>query len=325
MSAIRGPRPKRTGSVRPHLGLLLLLSAPSACGVTTVLARDPLEPGARRLGDLRYHPSPKDADRRSLDLFLPSGPGPHPVVIFVHGGFWKKGGRREDYGIYQRLGRRLANQGVIAAVISYRLVPQVRHPSQADDVARAVATVRDNIAAYGGDPKRLYLMGHSAGAHLSLLVGWAPAYLGAHGLRTHDLAGIVAISGPTDLTDLATTWAGERNVPLAFGEDRGRWADASPRTWVREGLPPTFLVLAEDDFPVLRRENEGLREVLLRPNRPHRYREVPARDHATIITRLLEDGDPLGAELLEWIKRRPPPASLARSRGSAPVGSSASR
>jgi acetyl esterase/lipase len=324
MTAIQGPRPRRTHDVRPHLGLLWLLWAPSACGVTTVLARDPLEPGARRIGDLRYHPSPKDADRRSLDLFLPAGPGPHPVVIFVHGGFWKKGGRREDYGIYQRLGRRLANQGVIAAVISYRLVPQVRHPSQANDVARAVATVRDNIGAYGGDPKQLYLMGHSAGAHLSLLVGWAPAYLAAHGLRPQDLAGIIAISGPTDLNDLATTWAGERNVPLAFGDDRDRWKVASPLTWVREGLPPTFLVLADHDFPVLRRENENLRQVLLGPKRPHRYREAQSRDHATIITQLWEDGDPLGEEVLQWIKRRPSPAPPP-PYGSAPAEPSASR
>lgn len=323
--SIRGCRPLRTPTMRPHLGLLLCLWAPAACGVTTVLARDPLEPGGRRIGDLRYHPSPKDADRRSLDLFLPAGPGPHPVVIFVHGGFWKKGGRREDYGIYQRLGRRLANRGVIAAVISYRLVPQVRHPSQADDVARAVATVRDNISDYGGDPTQLYLMGHSAGAHLSLLVGWAPPYLAAQGLGPQDLAGIIAISGPTDLADLATTWAGERNVPLAFGDDPSRWAAASPLTWVREGLPPTFLVLADGDFPVLRRENEALRQVLLRPNRPHRYRETQSRDHATIITRLWEDGDPLGEELLQWITRRRSPAPQPLPIGSAPSGASTSR
>lgn len=290
----------------------------AGCGVTTILARDPLAEGARRIPDLRYHPSPLDADRRSLDLFLPAGPGPHPVVVFIHGGFWKQGGRRADYGIYQRMGRRLANQGVAAAILSYRLAPAAHHPSQVNDVARAVAEVLERAPSFGGDPRRVFVVGHSAGAHLALLVGWDRRWLQGVGHTPKELAGIVAISGPSDLEDLATTWAGERNVPLAFTDDRRRWGPASPVSHLGPGLPPTWLALADGDFPVLLRQNEALAARLIQPGRPHRLIRVEDRDHATIITRLFEPGDPLGAAILEWI--RPSPGPARAPGGSAPGG-----
>jgi len=136
--------------------------------------------------------------RQTLDLYVADLAQPAPVMIFWHGGSWQNGDK--DY--YRFVGAALAARGFLAVVPNYRLAPRCPFPCFIQDAALAVKWVRDHAGAYGGDVRRLYLSGHSAGGHIALLLGLQPGYLSGVGLARADLAGIVALAAPTGLEDL---------------------------------------------------------------------------------------------------------------------------
>lgn len=151
-------------------------------------------PGAagsvRCLPGLTYGP-----DRRHrLDLFLPAGVTSgdrRKTVLFFHGGAWSMGGTRT----HRFVGRALAEKGFVAAVATYRLFPRVRFPAFVADAALAMAWMCRNVSRHGGDPDGLYLMGHSAGAHIAALLALDPRYLDAVGVHRKSIAGVVGLSG----------------------------------------------------------------------------------------------------------------------------------
>lgn len=107
-----------------------------------------------------------ESTRQQLDLYSPAEPQTVPVVVFIHGGSWT-GGSKDDYKF---VGESLARAGYLTAVISYRLAPEFRYPEYVRDAALAVRWVRDNARRYGGDPARIFVVGHSAGAFNALEV-----------------------------------------------------------------------------------------------------------------------------------------------------------
>src|SRR5262249_50373860 len=139
---------------------------------------------------------------------------------------------------------------------SHRLAPKDKFPAQAEDVAAAFAWVKKNIEARGGDPKRIILMGHSSGAHLSLLCATDPKYLAAHKLSPADITGVVGLSTPVDLEPREGK-KGFGDALMAgkgadvFSRDAAVMKDASPIQHVSKDLPPTLLVVGERDFPML--------------------------------------------------------------------------
>ena len=180
---------------------------------------------------------------QTLDYWPGRGPGA-PVVVFVHGGGWKRGDKTMMTGSAKL--KDWQAQGYAVAAIDYRLVPQASVEDEAADVAAAVAYLKANGARLGLDPHRIVLVGHSAGAHLVALVGTDPTWLGAVGLKLSDLRGIVSLDGaaydvPRQL---------EIGAPLmhqtylqAFGADPARQKRLSPT--LQAGLPnaPEFLIL----------------------------------------------------------------------------------
>ena len=107
--------------------------------------------------DIAYGPDP----RQRLDVYVPEGQGPFPVIVFTYGGSWDSG-NKTDYGF---VGRALASRGYVVAIVDYRLVPQIRYPVFVDDVAQSINWVIDHATEFGGDANRLFAMGHSAGAY----------------------------------------------------------------------------------------------------------------------------------------------------------------
>jgi acetyl esterase/lipase len=145
--------------------------------------------------DIPYGPLP----RQRLDIWRPApgagaGAGAAPVLVWFYGGGWQSGERAD----YRFVAATLARAGVVVAVPDYRLYPQVQFPAFIEDAAAAVATVRRLVPHHGGDPGRLFLAGHSAGAYLSAMLAIAPGYLEAVGLSRGDLRGAVGVAGPYD-------------------------------------------------------------------------------------------------------------------------------
>jgi acetyl esterase/lipase len=140
--------------------------------------------------DIAYGPAP----RQTLSVYHPLDPVPlpgWPVLVAFHGGFWQFGSR--DEWQMHLMARRIGEQGVVVVLADYRLYPEVTFPSFVEDGAAAVAWAARNAPALGGDARLLFAAGHSAGAHIAVLLGLDRRYLDAHGLR---LSGAVGIAGP---------------------------------------------------------------------------------------------------------------------------------
>ena len=151
----------------------------------------PKDGGSRLVGrDLAF----ASGERGRLDLYAPKGTAAGaklPVIVFFYGGSWSSGDK-DGYGF---VGRALAAQGFLVAVPDYRLVPEVRFPGFVEDGAAAVKWVRANAARYGGDPDRLVLAGHSAGAYNAAMLALDEKWLGADRAAVKGFAGL---AGPYD-------------------------------------------------------------------------------------------------------------------------------
>jgi acetyl esterase/lipase len=212
---------------------------------------------ARGATELAYGSAPL----QKLDYFKPAKANA-PLVIFVHGGGWKRGDKGNATGQYKA--PHYLEQGYAFASINYRLVPDATVEQQAADVASAIAYLRRDAAKLGFDPNRIVLMGHSAGAHLSALVGTDPQYLRGAGLDLSALDGVIPLDGaaydvPQQLVDgnriMQDTYA------EAFGSDPARQKQLSPFYHAASPNAPSFLILhvERDDG---KRQSEALADSL---------------------------------------------------------------
>lgn len=223
------------------LAFALLMMAPARAAegpvaLLNALAR--LEP-VRVTEDLAY----ADGARHRLDVYAPvSGVTKGlPVVVFFYGGSWDSGER----AMYRFVGAALASRGMVVVIADYRLYPQVRFPAFVEDGARAVRWARDNASAYGGDPSRLVLMGHSAGAQIAAMLAFDQQWLGEVRLDPRrDVAGLVGLAGPYDFLPLKSATLKDIFGPKA---ERGR---SQPINFVTGEAPPAFLATGARDTTV---------------------------------------------------------------------------
>lgn len=190
-------------------------------------------------GGVSYGPNP----RHKLDVYRPTGkppPGGWPVAVFFYGGSWHWGNRAE----YAFVGEALASRGVIALTADYRLYPEVRWPDFLEDSAMATRYALHEAPKLGGNPARVYVMGHSAGAYNAAMVALDPRWLGAQGQSPSSLAGWIGLAGPYEFLPLENPQA-----KLVFHHP-----DYPPGTqpidYVRRDSPRAFLGAANNDHLV---------------------------------------------------------------------------
>ena len=194
-----------------------------------------------------------DAERQALDVYRPEDGSEGaidgaPVVVFFYGGSWKRGSR----GDYRFLGEALARQGFVVVIPDYRLYPEVRFPAFVEDGAGAVQWVSAHIRAYGGDPGRIVLMGHSAGAHIAALLAFDERYLARHGVPRSALRGFVGVAGPYAFDPLA--YRSTRPIFSGLADiDQAR-----PVTFVDGEEVATLLLHGADDRTVYPRNSQVL-------------------------------------------------------------------
>jgi acetyl esterase/lipase len=174
---------KAEGTVRRSAVALLVLAIVAISGVQA------------HAGDARFTiPYGPDLGQR-LDIFMPDPPKPgmrRTAVVYFHGGGWTIGSRVLEHYI----GRAIMEMGYVAVLVDYRLYPFVRFPAFVHDGARAVAWLRRNAGKYGVGKNRIYLMGHSAGAHIAMLLALDPRYLEREGVPVAAVQGVIGLSGP---------------------------------------------------------------------------------------------------------------------------------
>jgi len=174
-----------------------------------------------------------------MDVYRPANAQNAPVIFMVHGGGWRRGDK-EAAGVVNNKVQYWLPKGYVVMSVGYRLVPQVTPLGEADDVARALAFAQGKAKAWGADPARFVLMGHSAGAHLVTLVSADPAIATRAGAGPW--LGTVALdSGAYDVVQIME----QRHFSLydeAFGNDRELWRAASPTLRLARAPVPMLLV-----------------------------------------------------------------------------------
>jgi acetyl esterase/lipase len=246
-------------------------------------------PEVHRYGDL---PS------QVLDVYRPSGDGSAPIVVFLYGGRWQKG-TRHDYAF---VGKALAARGVTTLIVDYRYYPEVRFPTFVQDAALAVGWAREHAAQIGGDADRVFLAGHSAGAHIAALIGTDARYLRAVDMQPRDLAGVIGIAGPYDFLPLR-----EDDLKEIFGPET-RWPESQPVNFVDGDEPPFLLLHGSDDKLVWPRNSAALNARLRAAGDRVDYRTYPDLGHIRILGALRYPRlAPTLADTVQFIEQMPAP------------------
>lgn len=254
---------------------MLALTSCTPAGLLTSFDRLTSTDNARRVAEGVAYGS--DA-RQKLDVWAPrqrSGQA-LPVVIFFYGGGWNSGSRG-DYGF---AGAAYAGKGFIAVIPDYRLVPQVRYPAFVEDGASAVKWTRDHIASYGGDPHRITLAGHSAGAYIAAMLTLDQAFLRNAGVDSKVVRAAALLSGPYDFYPFT-----EARGQNAFGG----WPkplETQPITYARTDAPPLFLAHGGADSIVYPRNSIALAKKLQQLGSPVTLRIYPGASHVDLAASL---------------------------------------
>jgi acetyl esterase/lipase len=266
--------------------------------------------GLSVLEDVAYVPG-SDHAKHKLDVYLPrkgQAGGPFPFVVFIHGGIWDAMDRRflqPLTGLHGAVGVALANRSVGAAVVSYRQNPDAKSfDDSLDDVARATRFVLDHAREWGGDERRVVVVGHSAGGMLTCLLALDTERLARAGVEPGRIRGFGSLGGIYDLARILPALEPDQaaTVRRLAGGDAGL-ARFSPQQKIRAGHPPMLLLVGQRDEPFLVSEHREMARALAETTPATTTIEVPQDDHMSLLLDLGTDQDEVLAPLVEFIQR----------------------
>jgi acetyl esterase/lipase len=217
-----------------------------------------------------------EATGLELDVYKPAGVVHAPVVVFFFPGRWSKG----DKSDYLFVAKGLCSRGIVAVLPNYRLYPQVRFPAFVEDSARAVEWTHHNIAAYGGDPERVFVMGHSSGAYLAAMLALDGRYLREVGGDRSWIAGMIGLAGPYDFLP-----AKDEDLRDMFGPPE-RFASTQPIHYADGSNPPLLLLHGQNDDAVSFENTTRLAAAVERAGGPVRTVLYPKLNHGLIVASL---------------------------------------
>ncbi|HXL69162.1 MAG TPA: alpha/beta hydrolase [Xanthobacteraceae bacterium] len=248
--------------------------------------------GVQVLRDLKYGAD----ERQRLDLFAPAQlpPGPLPVLVFLDGAF--DGDKHARTPFYDNVALWAARHGMIGVNADRRRAPAHPWPAGAEDVGAVVSWVEQNVAPYGGDPARVFLVGHSAGATHAASYLSHPEFYGPYGLG---LAGVVLVSGLYDLTAMQPGPAEK----AYFGNDPALYSERSALPGIVKPGVPILLVRAELDPPAFVQQAAALQAALCKDGRCPRFLLVPKHAHMSEVYAVNTTDRSLSGPLLDFIRQ----------------------
>ena len=245
------------------------------------------------------------ATLQSLDIYAASGEK-RPLVVFIHGGGWRIGDKQNGAAGREKAAFFNA-QGFAYASLNYRLSPTVTHPAHVEDVAAALAWLADHAAGQGYHANRMYLMGHSAGAHLAALVATDGRRLARYNKSPAMLKGVILLDGAGyDVTREAPATIARGGFlgamyADAFGKDPAGWADASPVHFVSRGAPPFLIV--RTDRPDAVTQTAILRDALQRAGDDVTVFRAAGYTHADVNRRIGQPDEPVTGAIMAALRR----------------------
>ena len=249
---------------------------------------------ARVAKNLAYGTHP----RQVLDVYAPRDAASAPVVVFAHGGAFVDGNKDRGVEIYSNVGWYFARNGVVLVNIEYRLAPEFKYPAATDDVAAAVDWVRSNIEGFGGDPRRLFVMGHSAGACHTGLYAYDPRF-GATGAKR--VAGLIVVSGRVR-TEMLAANPNAKKVEAYVGSDASALEQASVVSHVTRESVPTMVAFGEWENPLIDLHCvELVHRLSQAQGRAPRVVRLPGYTHSAMIGHFNTAEERVGREILAFI------------------------
>ncbi|MFM0322784.1 alpha/beta hydrolase [Caballeronia glebae] len=241
----------------------------AAC-VGGVIATRALEHDDERADGVAYGNAP----RERLDVYAPDSRAgaSRPVVVYFYGGGWQSGHRTDSRDVAQAL----AAHGIVTVAPDYRIYPDAVFPGFLDDAATAVRWTRDHAREFGGDPARIFLMGHSSGAHMAAMLATDPRYLAAQGIANTSLAGMIGLAGPYAAIPTSDPHMDEI-FPAALR------AGALPIAFISGHEPPMLLAAGTADTDVDPRNSDRFAEALRAHHDVVELKKYAGYGHDTII------------------------------------------
>jgi acetyl esterase/lipase len=230
--------------LRPYIGMLkvlgglsVLLTTLAGCAPVDILNATIPTRDVTITRDIAYG----DKAKQKLDIYVPKNAAPNaPVIVFFYGGAWQEGDKKD----YLFAAQSLASTGAVVVVPNYRVYPEVTFPGFLEDGAAATAWALHNIGTYGGDPKTVFIAGHSAGAYVAIMLVLDTEYLAKAGVADARLAGGIGISGPYDFLPLTRA-----DIKPIF-EVVPDMAVTQPIHYARGDAPPLLLLAGDADTTV---------------------------------------------------------------------------
>lgn len=250
--------------------MLVVLAALAGCSQQQVLNTLTTDSGYQVAASIPFSPT---HPLLTLDVYTPSRILNAPVVVFFYGGRWTTGSKDQ----YKFVGQALTAQGFVAVIADYRKYPQVRFPEFVKDGARAVQWAHDNIAQYGGDPAKLFVMGHDAGAQIAALLALDGDYLKAVGGSRSWLRGMIGLAGPYDFMPITAP-----DLRDLFGPP-DQFTQSQPIMFVDGSNPPLLLMTGLDDDSVLPSNTENLYKAVIKAGGPAEIVTYPKMSHSMIL------------------------------------------
>lgn len=217
-------------------------------------------------------------ERNVLDIYMPrvASDKPRPVVVFFYGGSWDSGKR----GDYEFVAEALTSQGFVVVIPDYRVYPEVKFPDFMYDAAAATEWTKRNIAQYGGDADHVFVMGHSAGAHIAAMLTLNAKYLDSVGMQPQDLAGMIGLAGPYDFLPLTS-----ERLKTIFGPEDERWK-SQPINFVTGNNPPVLLLVGTADDTVWPKNTYNLAAKIKAAGGPVQVIKYPGWGHIDMVAKL---------------------------------------
>ena len=247
-------------------------------------------------------------ERQTLDVYAPENAKGLPVIFWIHGGGWQTGDKSE----VQVKPKAFVDKGYVFVSTNYRLLPKVDMGTIVRDIAKSIHWVHDHIAEYGGDPNRILVMGHSAGAQLAALICTDDRYLKAEGLTLAGIKGCVPVDGDTYDVPLIIKTAAAKRKALGqpdpkfghyekFGSDPAKHRDFSAVNHISrdKGISP-FLILYVADSPETTAQAKRLASVLTKAGIPSKLVGAENSEHSKLNEKLGLPDDPSTKALFDF-------------------------
>lgn len=258
--------------------------------------------------DVAYRENASDPIRNALDVYAPNDGTKLPVVVWIHGGAWKFGDKKHLGQKAQALNAR----NMVVVSINYRFSPEVDYREMTSDIAAAIHWVHDHASEFRGDPEKIFLMGHSAGAHLAALVGIDQRYLNAEKLTLKVVKGVILLDGagydiPAQMRQMSAIRMDrlKQTYTDVFTSDPEKQRDASPLTHVTAGIDtPPFLILHVASRADSRMQSTRLGQKLTDSGVKATVVAAEGKTHATINRDIGTPDDKPTQEIYEFLDTR---------------------